>query len=76
MSDVLQGAEGSGDRDGDVHRHVLPLSADQDHEERPDADKRVSTAWRRVQADIFICDIITKDDPQLHLPRLGLPLNE
>lgn len=39
-----QGAEGSGDRDGDVHRHVLPLPADQDHEERPDTDKRVSTS--------------------------------
>eukprot|EP00064_Thunnus_orientalis_P004919 superscaffoldBa00000466_g4932 len=34
----LMGAEGSGDRDGDVHRHVLSLPADQDHEEHPDTD--------------------------------------
>lgn len=40
----LQGAEVSGDRDGDVHRHVLSLPADQDHEERPDTDTRVSAA--------------------------------
>lgn len=41
-TDPRQGAEGSGDRDGDVHRHVLSLPADQDHEEHPDADTRVS----------------------------------
>lgn len=39
-----QGAEVSGDRDGDVHGHVLSLPADQDHEERLDTDTRVSAA--------------------------------
>lgn len=42
--DYWQGAEVSGDRDGDVHRHVLSLPANQDHEERPDTDTRVSAA--------------------------------
>lgn len=39
---VFQRTEVSGDWDGDVHRHVLPLPADQDHEERPDTDTWVS----------------------------------
>lgn len=39
--DYWQGAEGSGHRDGDVHRHVVPLPADQDHEECPDTDTQV-----------------------------------
>ncbi|KAM7406754.1 hypothetical protein PAMA_002797 [Pampus argenteus] len=34
----LEGAESTGDRDGDVHRHVLSLPADQDHEKHPDTD--------------------------------------
>lgn len=38
-----QGAQVSGDRDGDVHRHVLSLPADQDHEEHPNTDSQVST---------------------------------
>lgn len=42
--DRWQGAEGFGDRDGDVHRHVLSLPADQDHEEHPDTDRQVSAA--------------------------------
>lgn len=42
--DYWQGAEVPGDRDGDVHRHVLSLPADQDHEELPDTDTQVSAA--------------------------------
>ena len=42
--DYWQGAEGSGHRDGDVHRHVVSLPADQDHEECPDTDTQVSAA--------------------------------
>lgn len=38
-----QGAEDFGHRDGDVHRHVLPLPADQDHEECPLAGRQVRT---------------------------------
>lgn len=37
----LQGAEGSGHRDGDVHGHVVSLPADQDHEEFPNTDTQV-----------------------------------
>lgn len=38
-----QGAEDFGDRDGDVHWHVLSLPANQDHEECPHADRQVRT---------------------------------
>lgn len=38
-----QGAEDFGYRDGDVHRHVLSLPADQDHEECPLTDRQVRT---------------------------------
>lgn len=38
-----QGAEDFGHRDGDVHRHVLSLPADQDHEECPLAGRQVRT---------------------------------
>lgn len=38
-----QGAEDFGHRDGDVHRHVLSLPADQDHEECPLAVRQVRT---------------------------------
>ncbi|KAG8001005.1 Calcium/calmodulin-dependent 3' [Nibea albiflora] len=34
----ILGAEGSGHRDGDVNRHVMSLSADQNYEECPDTD--------------------------------------
>lgn len=47
--DYWQGAEGSGHRDGDVHRHVVPLPADQDHEECPDTDTQVRAAATNSQ---------------------------
>lgn len=50
-----QGAQGSGHRDGYVHRHVMPLSADQDHEECPDTDTQVRMqSWLLTSSSIHV----------------------
>lgn len=57
-----QGAEDSGHRDGDVHRHVLPLPADQDHEECPLASRQVrteNTAFQKSSHNIHQYDQTT-----------------
>lgn len=54
-----QGAEDFGYRDGDVHRHVLSLPADQDHEECPLTDRQVrteNTAFRKSSHSIHQFD--------------------
>lgn len=52
---IVQGAEGFGHRDGYVHRHVMPLSADQDHEECPDTDTQVRMQpWLLTSSNIHV----------------------
>lgn len=55
--DYWQGAEGSGHRDGYVHRHVVPLSADQDHEECPDTDTQVRAATMTSHLSQHTCTV-------------------